>query len=242
MMMQLAGKKALVTGASRGIGMAIALAYAVEGADVAVTGRSLEKLAPVVDKMHAMGRKPVALEWDVSCVKGVDSRIEETAEKLGGLDLVVNNAGVIRSERFLSVTEEGWDAVMDTNLKGLYFSCQAAANHMIKKGIKGRIINIASDAGLRGAPVPYGISKWGVIGLTKGIASLLLPHGILVAAIAPGPVTTEMMNWEPGKPVETTSPFGRMAYPEEIAQLAVFLASQGASRIAGDTIVINGGL
>ena len=240
--MQLSGKKVLITGASRGIGRAIALAYAAEGADMVLTGRNLETLQPVLCEIRSMGRHAEGVEWDVSCVNDVDARIEDAAGRLGGLDIVVNNAGVLENENFLSVTEKDWDTVMDTNLKGLYFVCQAAANHMIRNKCQGRIINIASDAGLRGAYGPYTISKCGVIGLTRGIAKILLPHGILVNAIAPGPVTTDMMDWQPGKTVEIASCFGRMAYPEEIAPAAVFLASEGASRIAGDVMVINGGL
>jgi len=246
--MILRGKKVLITGASRGIGRAIALAYAAEGADVAITGRNYANLKPIIDEIENIGRKAEGFEWDVSRIDGFDRRIEEIAGKLEGLDVVVNNAGIAGREQFLEVTEKEWNAVIDTNLKGLYFICQAAANFMIERKHRGKIINIASDAGLRGASKPYGISKWGVIGLTKGIAKILLPHGILVNAIAPGPVATEIISWHPGKTVEITSPtspalpFKRRAYPEEIAKLAVFLASENSSRIAGSVITINGGL
>lgn len=241
--MRLLGKKALVTGGSRGIGRAIAIAYAKEGADVAITGRDYETLKPVLDEINLMGRKAEGIEWDISKVNEVDTKIVRVADKLGGLDIVVNNAGVISHDNFLEVTEESWDMVMDTNLKGLYFVSQAAAKLMISKNITGRIINIASDAGLRPAPVPYGISKWGVIGLTRGFASMLSPKGILVNAIAPGPVATGMMGWNPGDPLERQNYLlGRLARPEEIADAAVFLASDEASRITGAVLTVNGGL
>ena len=242
--MRLSGKKALVTGGSRGIGKAIALAYAREGADVAIVGRSYETLKPVLAEIKSMGRSAEGFEWDVSKVNDMDTKIAQVAEKLGGLDIVVNNAGVLSREKFLEVTEESWDMVLDTNLKGLYFVTQAAAKFMMKeKNSSKRIINIASDAGLRPECAPYGISKWGVVGLTKGFAKRLAIHGIMVNAIAPGPVATGMVGWKEGDPIELKGhPFGRQACPEEIADSAVFLASNEASRIAGAILVINGGL
>jgi len=241
--MRLSGKRALVTGASRGIGRAIAVAYAREGADVAITGRSYETLKPVLDEIKLTGQKAVGFEWDVSDVSEVDELIAQIAENLGGMNIVVNNAGVISREKFLEVTEEGWDSVLDVNLKGVYFVSQAAANYMIKGNAPGRIINIASDAGLRPAATPYGISKWGVVGLTRGFASMLAPKGILVNAIAPGPVATEMMGWKPGDPLERENyPLGRLARPEEIADVAAFLASDEASRIIGAVLTVSGGL
>ena len=241
--MRLLGKKVLITGGSRGIGKAVAIAYAKEGSDIAITGRDYKTLKSVLDEIKLMGRLAVGIEWDVSKVDEVDAQIARTVEKLGGLDIVVNNAGVISRENFLEVTEEGWDMVMDTNLKGLYFISQSAAKFMISKNITGRIINIASDAGLRPAPVPYGISKWGVIGLTRGFASMLSSKGILINAIAPGPVATGMMGWKEGEPLERQNyPLGRLARPEEIADVAVFLASDESSRITGAVLTVSGGL
>ena len=193
--------------------------------------------------MKLTGRKAVGFEWDVSDVSEVDELIVQIADNLGGMDIVVNNAGVISREKFLEVTEEGWDSVLDINLKGVYFVSQAAANYMIRGNVPGRIINIASDAGLRPAATPYGISKWGVVGLTRGFAGMLAPKGILVNAIAPGPVATEMMGWKPGEPLERQNyPLGRLARPEEIADVAAFLASDEASRIIGAVLTVSGGL
>jgi NAD(P)-dependent dehydrogenase (short-subunit alcohol dehydrogenase family) len=240
--MRLSGKKALVTGASRGIGKAIALGYAREGADIAITGRFLESLKPVLAEIRSTGRKAEGVEWDVSSVNEADSRIAEIADRLGGLDIVVNNAGVISREPFLEVSQEKWDMVMDINLKGLFFVTQAAAKFMVETG-SGKIINIASDAGLRPEWAPYGISKWGVVALTKGFAKMLTSKGILVNAVAPGPVATQMMGWNPGDPIDRKGlPLGRLARPEEIADAAIFLASDEASHITGEILVVNGGL
>ena len=241
--MRLEGKRALVTGASRGIGRAIALAYAREGADVAITGRDAAALAPQAEAIRALGGRALVVEWDVRRVEEADQRIAEVRDGLGGLDIAVNNAGVNRGDgsRFPTVTSQEWDYILDTNLKGLYFACQAAARDMVAaRG--GVILNIASDAGLRAASEPYGISKWGVVALTKGLGKTLAAQGVRVNALAPGPVATGMMGWEPGKSLAIGSPLGRMATPEEIAEVAVFMASDAALPMVGEIVVVNGGL
>ena len=239
--MRLEDRKALVTGASRGIGKAIAVAFADQGADVAITARSMVSLAETADEIRARGRHAYPMAWDVRDVAQVDERLAEAAEQLGGLDIVVNNAGVIRGNQDnpLPTLEALWDYTMDVNLKGLFFLCQGAAE-LMKAQKHGIVISLASDAGMRAAPSPYGISKWGVIGLTKGLAQRLAPHGIRVNAIAPGPVATEMMNWHPGDSIEAPSlPLGRYALPEEIARVALFLASDDSVAVVGQTIVVN---
>jgi|YNPNPStandDraft_1061719.scaffolds.fasta_scaffold129650_1 NAD(P)-dependent dehydrogenase (short-subunit alcohol dehydrogenase family) len=239
--MRLAGKKALVTGASRGIGRAIALAFAEEGADVAVTARRAEALQEVAREIAARGRRVHALVWDVRDVAQVDARLAEVREKLGGLDIVVNNAGVLRgSPEFpASTAEELWDYTLDTNLKGLVFLCQGAVQQM-REQKHGVIINIASDIGFRGTASAYGVSKWGVVGFTRGLARECAPHGIRVNGIAPGPVATEMINWQPGQSLEAPDlPLGRLALPEEVARVAVFLASDDAAAVFGESIVLN---
>ncbi|MHB1355015.1 MAG: SDR family NAD(P)-dependent oxidoreductase [Anaerolineae bacterium] len=239
--MRLAGKKALVTGASRGIGRAIALAFAAEGADVAITARHVETLEQVADEIRSLGRIAYPLAWDVREVARVDERLAEIEAYLGALDIVVNNAGVVRAPRDEPEPspEVLWDYIMDTNLKAVFFVCQGAAR-LMKERQSGVIINLASDAGMRGAPNVYGISKWGVIGFTKGLAKQLSPHGIRVNAIAPGPVATEMMNWHPGKSIEAPNlPLGRYSFPEEIAGVALFLATGESAAVTGETIVVN---
>ncbi len=181
------------------------------------------------------------MAWDVRDVSVTDERLAEVTKQLGRLDILVNNAGVLRLPQDHSdpSPEALWDYTMDTNLKGLYFVCQGAAGLMkAQKG--GVIINMASDAGLRAAPNPYGISKWGVVGFTEGLARQLAPHGIRVNAIAPGPVATEMMNWHPGESMEAPNlPLDRYSLPEEIARVAVFLASDDSAGVAGETVVVN---
>jgi NAD(P)-dependent dehydrogenase (short-subunit alcohol dehydrogenase family) len=231
----------LVTGASRGIGRAIALAFAEEGADVAVTARKVESLKDVVAAIAAKGRRACPIAWEVSDVSLVDERLAEAKRLLGGLDILVNNAGVVRLPKDHPAPSPiaEWDYIMDINLKALFFICQGAAR-LMKEQKSGIIINLASDAGKRGAPNAYGVSKWGVVGLTRGLAKQLAPHGIRVNAIGPGPVATEMINWFPGKSMDAPSlPLGRYALPEEIAGVALFLATDDSRAVFGETIVAN---
>ncbi|MGD2174195.1 MAG: SDR family oxidoreductase [Candidatus Brocadiaceae bacterium] len=241
--MRLDGKKALVTGASLGIGRAIALAFAQEGADVAVTARHGHALQAVAEEVRSRGGRAHVMEWDVSDVSRAERRVAEAREALGGLDAVVNNAGVLRRDgsRFPDLTPEEWDYVMGVNLRGLYFVCQAADKLMQEAG-GGVIINVASDAGLRGEVHPYGLSKWGVVGLTKGLGKACAGHGVRVNAVAPGPVATRMMGWEAGDPLERKGlPLGRLTRPEEVADVAVFLASDEANALHGEIVVVNSG-
>jgi NAD(P)-dependent dehydrogenase (short-subunit alcohol dehydrogenase family) len=239
--MRLNGKKVLLTGASKGIGRAIALLFAEEGADLALTARNPEALNEVADAVRARGRTAYPLVWDVSDLGQVDARLAEAKTALGGLDIVVNNAGVVRlpKDHPDPTPEATWDYLIDINLKGLYFLCQGAAK-LMQEQKSGVIINLASDAGMRGAPNAYGISKWGVVGFTRGLAKQLAPHGIRINGIAPGPVATEMMNWHPGESMESPGlPLGRYALPEEIAGVALFLASDDSRAVFGETIVVN---
>lgn len=235
--MLLAGRKALVTGASRGIGRAIALRFAAEGADVAITARVLDSLGETATAIETLGRRAVPMQWDVREADRAAEYLMATREALGGLDVVVNNAGVLRDPNLPPVEE--WDFVMDINLRGVYFICRAAAELLAAQGA-GVIINIASDYGFRAAPNPYGISKWGVVGLTRGLGKEFGPRGVRINAIAPGPVATEMIGWHPGDPLENPRlPLGRLTRPEEIAAIAAFLASDESSAIVGECIVVN---
>lgn len=241
----LKNKKILVVGASRGIGKAMALSFAREGADLVITGRHLDTLIPVVEEIKRLGREAWALEWDVSDVKRGPQIMEQAAGLLGGLDVVVNNAGVIDRERFLEIREEEWDRIFSVNVKGAYFCCQSAANWFLshKAGeIKGKIIVVGSECGNQPHISPYGISKWSVRGMCLGLGKALFRRGVIVMNLCPGPVTTEMMNWKEGDSDAWNSAFGRMAHPEEIADFAVFLASDRCNRIAGVPLYINGGL
>ena len=237
--MQLEGRKALVTGASRGIGKAIALAFAEEGADVALAARTLEALEEARAEVEALGRACHAMAWDVSDVSIARERLGEVHKALGGLDIVVNNAGVHHLPDHAG-SEADWDYVMNTNLKAVWFITEEAAQLMLRDG--GAIINIASDYAFRGGDSIYGVSKWGVRGLTRGFGQKWAGKGVRINGIGPGPVATEMSNWHEGDPLERPGlPLGRLTLPEEVARVAVFLASDDASAVIGETIVLNSG-
>jgi NAD(P)-dependent dehydrogenase (short-subunit alcohol dehydrogenase family) len=237
--MRLADRNALVTGASRGIGRAIAVEFAREGADVAITARTLEALEETRAEIEALGRACHAMAWDVSEVPVARERLEEARRALGGLDIVVNNAGVHHLPEQVG-SEADWDYVIDTNLKAVWFLTEEAARLMLSEG--GAIINIASDYAFRGGNSIYGVSKWGVRGLTRGLGQKWAGKGVRINGIGPGPVATEMSNWHEGDPLERPSlPLGRLTLPEEVARVAVFLASDDASAVIGETIVLNSG-
>lgn len=240
--MELKGKKALIIGASRGIGEAIAVAFAREGADVVIAGRKIETLNAVKEQISQYGGNVHCMEWDIKDVSKADEIMKTSAKLLGGLDIVVNNAGVIDRERFLAVREEAWDSVMDINVKGVYFSCQAAANYFIENGVKGKIINMASETGFQPSAMPYGLSKWAVVGFSMGMAKHLYKKGVMLSSIAPGPITTDMMQWKEGAPKDFPNCFGTMGSPEEVADLTVFLASDKNKRIIGRPVFVSGGL
>lgn len=236
----LKGKKVLVTGATSGIGYAIAKKFVAEGADIVITGRDKERL----DKaLVSLGPQANGLIWDVSISKLANEKIAEVQKKIGGIDIIVNNAGVFTSGLFQSLDESEWDIVMGTNLKGLYFLTQAAVPILQKNKNGGKIINISSIRGLQGDTVPYGITKWGVECFTKGLAKQLVTKKIIVNAIAPGITATGINGIDlsdnlfiKGEPRNE-----RIATPEEIAEIALFLASDAANNIVGQTIVCDGG-
>ncbi len=239
--MRLKDKKALVTGASRGIGRAIALAFAAEGADVALTARRLDALQPVAERVRACGRRAAAFAWDVADFERLPARLREACDALGGLDILVNNAGVLRLPEGAPrpALEAEYDYVMGINLKAVYLLCEAACALMRERG-GGVIVNIASDAGLRGAATPYGVSKWGVVGYTRGLARRAARDRVRVNAIAPGPTATGMVGCPDGEPKDAPNlPLGRYALPEEVADVAVFLASDAARAVFGESIAVN---
>lgn len=240
--MKLQGKKAWILGASRGIGKAIAEAYAAAGATLVLSGRKLATVESVAQALREKGATAYSLEWNVADVKQADGMTERAAELLGGLDIVVVNAGVIERQLFLSVTEESWDEVMSVNLKGAYFACQAAANRMIRSGTRGKIVVIGSETGSQPAATPYAISKWGVTGFCMGMARRLYKMGVSLSCIAPGPMATEMMLWSEGKSDRFPNAFSTLGNPNDVAALAVFLATDEGARIAGRPVFVSGGL
>jgi 2-deoxy-D-gluconate 3-dehydrogenase len=241
----LTGRVAVVTGANTGIGQGIALALAQAGADIAAVGRSAA--TETVEKVRALGRKAEIISADLSSIEPVGRIVDETVEKLGGLHILVNNAGIIRRNDSVDFTEEDWDAVMDTNLKSVFFLCQAAARHMIPNG-GGKIVNIASMLTFQGGiRVPsYTASKSGVGGLTKLLANEWAGKGITVNAIAPGYIATN--NTDALQKDETRNrqimeriPAGRWGDPADLGGAAVFLASRASDYVQGHILAVDGG-
>jgi len=246
--MKLDHKVALITGGSRGIGRAIALLFAREGADIAITYLKSEQQAQeVVREVKNLGRKAIAVKSDSSQYDPLQSMFDETIKAFGKVDILVNNVGIYDRTIFFESTEADWDRTMNTNLKSAYFCSQIAAKHMKENG-GGNIINISSNAGIKPnvhKGIEYGISKCAIIYLTQALALTLASENIRVNCIAPGYTDTDMAKYkndlELKKQVEQGIPSERTNQPEEIAQAALFLASDSAKNITGQVIVIDGG-
>jgi 3-oxoacyl-[acyl-carrier protein] reductase len=247
--MKLSGKTAIVTGARRGMGRATALALAREGANVVVSDISQEDCQKVVDEIEKLGRKGLAFKCDVSSSGDVEDMVKRTVAEFGRVDILVNNAGILTFKPFLELTDEDWDKTLSVNLKG-QFLCARAAAKVMAKNKWGRIINIASiSSGGCGIAFPliahYTASKGGVVALTEALALELTSQGINVNAICPGAIDTDMSKGvkEGGQLAQVLAriPKGRLGQPEEIASLAVFLASEESDYISGAAIVIDGG-
>ena len=241
----LSGKAALVTGANTGIGQAIAVALAEAGADVAVAGRS--EPADTLDQIVATGRKAVNIKADLSSIEPLQRVVDESLDGLGRIDILVNNAGIIRRADLLDFSEEDWDAVIDTNLKTLFFLSQAAARHMVNRG-SGKIINIASLLTFQGGiRVPsYAAAKSGVGGVTKAMANELAANGVQVNAIAPGYISTNntaalQADETRNRQILDRIPTGRWGRPEDIAGAALFLASSASNYVTGHILAVDGG-
>jgi NAD(P)-dependent dehydrogenase (short-subunit alcohol dehydrogenase family) len=247
MAMRLAGKVALVTGAQQGIGKAIALAYGREGASVVVN--YLDDRAAgeaIVKHIHASGAQAVAVAGSVARVADVQQLVE-AGNAFGGIDVLVNNAGIFPRVDFLDMTEAQWDEVLNVNLKGTFCCTQAVVRRLVRRGKPGAVVNIASSAAFRSSPrgVHYVSTKAGVVGFTRATALELARYRIRVNAIAPGTTDTAQprygMSEEELQAVGRQVPLGRMAVPDDIANMAVFLASEEASHITGQTMHVNGG-
>lgn len=245
--MNLEGKIALVTGASRGIGSEIALELARQGADVAVNFSGSEaKANEVVDEIKTLGRDAFAVKCDVSNAAQVALMVKETVERFGKLDILVNNAGITKDNLIMRMKEEEWDDVININLKGVFLCSKAVTRQMMKQRM-GRIINIASIVGVSGNPgqANYVAAKAGVIGLTKTTAKELASRNITVNAVAPGFISTDMtdkLSEEVKAEMLKQIPLARLGEPKDIAKVTAFLASDDASYITGQTLHINGGM
>ncbi|MDR7236251.1 3-oxoacyl-[acyl-carrier-protein] reductase [Neobacillus drentensis] len=245
--MNLEGKSALVTGASRGIGREIALELARQGANVAVNFSGSEaKANEVVDEIKTLGREAFAVKCDVSNSEEVAAMVKGTIDTFGKLDILVNNAGITKDNLLMRMKEEEWDDVININLKGVFLCTKAVTRQMMKQRV-GRIINIASVVGVSGNPgqANYVAAKAGVIGLTKTTAKELASRNITVNAIAPGFITTDMTD-KLSEEVKTEMlkqiPLARLGEPKDIAKMTAFLASDDSSYITGQTLHINGGM
>ncbi len=239
------GKVAVVTGANTGIGQGLAVALAEAGADVALVGRSPAN--ETAEQIRSLGRRAALISADLSTIAPVQEVVDRTIAELGGLDILVNNAGIIRRADALDFSEEDWDAVIDTNLKSVFFLCQAAARHMVQQG-GGKIVNIASMLSFQGGVrVPsYTASKSGVAGLTKLLANEWAAKGINVNAIAPGYIATNnttalQADETRNRQIMERIPAGRWGQPSDLAGAAVFLASSASDYVQGHILAVDGG-
>jgi 3-oxoacyl-[acyl-carrier protein] reductase len=239
------GRVALVTGASRGIGRAIALQLAKRGAKLACIATTAARAQDTADQCGAAGAKALAFGVDAAQTAAVGELVAQVQSELGGLDLLVNNAGITRDQLILRMSEEEFDQVIDTNLKGAWNFCRAAARTLMKS--RGRIVNITSIVGLTGnaGQSNYAASKAGLIGLTRSLAKELASRGVCVNAIAPGFVDTDMtasLDEKARAALVLKIPLNRIGTPEEIALAVDFLAGPGGAYITGQTLVVDGGL
>ncbi len=245
--MRLASKVALVTGGGSGIGRGIAIRFAEEGADVAVADVNRQGAEDTAGEVRRMGARSLTIEADVTSRADCERMVRETVDALGKLDIFVANAGIGRGAPFLEITEEDWDAVVRTNLTGVFLSCQAAARQIVSQGHGGRIITMASVAAERPSAfmASYNASKAGVRMLTKVMALELGQHRITVNAIAPGvietPLTVPLV-----EAIKTSgrevAPLGRLGEPKDVADAALFLASDEADYVSGGMIFVDGGM
>lgn len=242
----LGGRVAIVTGAARGLGRAIAQRLCAAGAKVACVDVSLESLAQTVAALEQAGGTAEAYPCDVTRSERVNEVVEQVVQKWGGLHILVNNAGITRDTMVMRMKDEQWDAVLNINLKGTFLFTRAAAKPMMKARW-GRIINMASVSGLTGNPgqANYSASKAGVIGLTRTVAKELAGRNITVNAVAPGFIATDMtaaLGDQVIEEVKKRIPLGRLGQPEDVAYAVLFLASEAAGFITGLVLTVDGGL
>lgn len=240
-------KTAVVTGASRGIGRAIALKLAQDGANVVVNySGSQAKAEEVVAEIKALGQQAIAVQANVANADEVKALMGAAMDAFGSIDILVNNAGITRDNLLMRMKEDEWDSVMDTNLKGVFLCTKAVARQMMKQRA-GRIINVASIVGVAGnaGQANYVAAKAGVIGLTKTTAKELAARNILVNAVAPGFIATDMTEELPQDVKDamlTQIPLAKLGQPEDVANVVAFLASEGANYMTGQTLHIDGGM
>ena len=229
------GKTVLISGGSGGIGRAIANKMKLCGANVIISGVNEKKLKKISEEIGN-------ITYVILDIRSINSITNVINSINGQIDILINCAGINNGDSFFDVKEETFDNIYNINVKGTYFLSQIIAKRMIENNIKGHILNVSSASALRPASTPYAISKWAIDGMTKGLADILIPYGITVNAIGPGPTATEMLNMSQNDEIShEKSPIGRYATPEEIANLAVFMVSNMGDLIVGDTFYISGG-
>lgn len=245
--MLLDGNVAIITGASRGIGRSVAIELAKAGAKVVINYAGNHAAAKEVeDAVKAIGGEALLIQADVASADAVDQMIKQTVDAFGRVDILVNNAGITRDTLLMRMKEEDWDAVINTNLKGI-FNCTKSVSRIMMKQRSGRIINMTSVVGIMGnaGQANYAAAKAGVIGFTKSMAKELASRGITVNAIAPGFISTDMtavLTDQVKHELSTQIPLGRLGTPEDVAGAVVFLASGAANYITGQTINVDGGM
>jgi 3-oxoacyl-[acyl-carrier protein] reductase len=241
------GRVALVTGGGRGIGRAIAVRLAEEGAKVAISYRSNEQEAQkTADMVRESGAECAIFKGDVAESEDVEALLKSVNEALGAVDILVNNAGVTKDNIMLRMKDDEFDSVIQTNLKGTYLCTKAVLRGMVRSRW-GRIVNVSSVVGLIGnaGQANYAASKAGIIGLTKSVAREVAPRGITVNAVAPGYVETELTSGLPDEvkdQIRSQTPAGRIGEPGEIAEVVAFLCGEGASYVTGQTVAVDGGM
>ncbi|WP_081249153.1 SDR family NAD(P)-dependent oxidoreductase [Aliivibrio fischeri] len=235
------GKRILITGGSSGIGFEIAKKFISQGGIVLITGRNKNKLEEASKKINS--DRLFYLEWDVSDISIINDNLMKSKDLLGGnIDVLINNAGVLLKQDFFSLSEDVWEKTYSTNSKSVFFLSKELSKFWIKRKIQGKIINISSTSGYCGSIIPYGMTKWDIIGFTEGLGKKLYPYGIIVNGIAPGRTATEMLNRKGNENIyDPMTSAKRYCLPEEVAELAMFLISDAANFIVGQTIVCDGG-
>ena len=244
--MKLKGKVALVTGAAQGIGKAVALLLARNGADIIVSDINLEKAEETAREVEGLGQRALAVKTNVAEANDVEKMVQTALERFGRIDILINNAGITRDKLLLRMSDEDWDAVLGVNLRGTFLCTRAVIRPMAKQK-SGKIVNIASVVGTMGnaGQANYGASKAGVIGFTKTVAREYAPRGINVNAIAPGYIETPMTEALPEKAKEELKrmiPMDRLGKPEDVAEAVLFLVSEASSYITGQVLHVNGGI
>ena len=242
----LSGQVALVTGGARGIGREIALRLAKEGADLALFDVNPQVLEQTTQELRAMGRRAEGIVVDVTDGKQVDDGVAKVLDKLGRIDILINNAGITKDGLLIRMDDAQWDRVLNINLKGTFLCTRAVARHLLKQR-RGRIVSIASIVGLIGNPgqANYAASKAGIIGFTKAVAKELASRGVTCNAIAPGFIKTEMteaLSEQAKERLMAAIPMGTLGEPKDVAEATLFLVSEAARYITGHVLVVDGGL